>query len=92
MTRRALGWTLVAIAAVLVLLVVQVESCSASRLYPTVGAVYRYEWEEDEKPRPALFAQGAVALSLGRLAPRLTLRANHRRAEIELSAVVRLGQ
>lgn len=88
---RSIGYVLLVLSAAIMAGLLLTGSCEASRLYPTAGLAYRYEVEAGERPRTVLLGQGAVALSLGRIAPRLTLRANHRRAELELSAVVRLG-
>lgn len=91
MNTRALGFWLIYAAVLTVLVLLLVNSCDASRLYPTAGFVVRYEVEADRHPRTIGMLQGAVALSLGRIAVRPTLRANHRRLEGELSVLYRIG-
>jgi hypothetical protein len=56
---------------------------AASRLYPFVGVVHRFEFDRERRPEGTTLAQAGAAYSLGRIAPSLTLRANSGRFEAE---------
>lgn len=57
---------------------------AASRLYPFAGVLVRAEFDSSHTPRRLTMAQGGVAVSLGKIAPSLVVRASAGHAEVEV--------
>ena len=59
---------------------------AASRLYPYAGAVVRFQFNEAATPKRYTLAQAGVAVSFGKVAPSIVIRAGAGHAEVELGA------
>jgi hypothetical protein len=77
--RRLAFSTLVLVAA---LVPARVEA--QSRLYPYAGVAVRFQFNDAATPKRYTLAQAGVALSLGKLAPSVTVRGGVGHAEVEV--------